>query len=255
MLCGALLDAEVLEHRRRSRRRRCGARRRGSAASSTPQRARVVGDRRPARERVEHAPRRRSTCSREELVVDAGPPGRARRPARPGTRRRVPGRTRRWKSASSAVSVRDAGRCTIIDRSGSLAISLQHHARAREALRLPRVLADEHRDLGVLEVAARVAAVELVLDPDLAGLLLGQRARAVARAERPQEGAAVGAAEVVPLAAAAVVEDRLAAVLVARSARSRAATSAIAVSQSISSKRAVRRGGAAARSGGARPFW
>ena len=91
----------------------------------------------------------------------------------------------------------------------------QDHAGAREALRLPRVLADEDRDLGVLEVAARVAAVEMRVDEELAGLLLGERARAVARAERAQDRAAVGAAEVVALAAAAVVEDRLAAVLVA----------------------------------------
>ena len=47
--------------------------------------------------------------------------------------------------------------------------------------------------------------------------------------------AAVAAAEVVPLPAAAVEEDLLAAVLGDRRRRSRAATSAIAVSQSISS--------------------
>ena len=91
----------------------------------------------------------------------------------------------------------------------------QDGAGAREALRLPRVLADEQRHLGVGEVAARVAAVELRVDPELAGLLLRERAGAVARAERAQRRGAVGAAEVVPLAAAAVVEDRLAAVLVA----------------------------------------
>ena len=61
---------------------------------------------------------------------------------------------------------------------------LQDGARAREAVRLPRVLADEHRDLGVLEVAGRVAAraaEELAVDPELAGLLLRERVRGVAR--------------------------------------------------------------------------
>ena len=123
----------------------------------------------------------------------------------------VPGRTRRWKSAIFAVSV-ITGSMTIIERAGSLAISLSTDARARETLRHPRVLADEHRHLGVLELAAGVAAVEVGVDPRLAGLLLRQRVGAVARTERLQERAAVGAAEVVALAAAAVVEDLVAAV-------------------------------------------
>ena len=42
---------------------------------------------------------------------------------------------------------------TISVRAGIAAISLSDDARAREAVRLPRVLADEDRDLGVLEVA------------------------------------------------------------------------------------------------------
>ena len=95
---------------------------------------------------------------------------------------------------------------------------LQDDARAREPVRLPRVLADEHRDLGALEVGRRVAAraaEELAVDPELAGLLLRERVRHVAHAERRARGRAVGAAEVVPLPAAAVVEDRRAAVLVA----------------------------------------
>jgi len=58
----------------------------------------------------------------------------------------------------------------------------------------------------VLELAAGVAAVERVLDPSLAGLLLGECARAEAGSERAQKGAAVAAAEVVSLTAAAVVE-------------------------------------------------
>ena len=92
---------------------------------------------------------------------------------------------------------------------------VEHRARAREALRHPRVLADEHRHLGVLELAAGVPAVEVRVDPCLAGLLLRQRIRPVARADRLEERAAVGAAEVVALPAAAVVEDLVAAVGVA----------------------------------------
>ncbi len=95
---------------------------------------------------------------------------------------------------------------------------VEHDAGAREALRHPRVLADEHRDLGVLELAAGVPAVEVGVDPVLTGLLLCQRVRAVVRAERLEERAAVRAAEVVALAAAAVVEDLVAAVGVARCA-------------------------------------
>ena len=51
---------------------------------------------------------------------------------------------------------------------------LQHGACARETLRHPRVLPDEHRHLGVLELAAGMSAVELCVDPELAGLLLRQ---------------------------------------------------------------------------------
>src|SRR5207302_1279541 len=67
----------------------------------------------------------------------------------------------------------------------------------------------------VLELATRVGAVQEVLDPGLPRLLLRQRARAVARAHRAEERAGVAAAEVVALAAASVVEDRLAPVRVA----------------------------------------
>ena len=61
---------------------------------------------------------------------------------------------------------------------------LQRRAGVGEAVGLPRVLADEDGDLGVLEVAAGVSAEHLGVDPELAGLLLGQRARPEARAER-----------------------------------------------------------------------
>ena len=92
---------------------------------------------------------------------------------------------------------------------------LQRRARAREAVRHPRVLADEQRNLGVLEVGAHDAAEHLAVHPELAGLLLRQRVRAVPAPERPHHRPAVGAAEMIALPAAAVVEDRLATVLVA----------------------------------------
>jgi hypothetical protein len=62
------------------------------------------------------------------------------------------------------------------------------HARA-EALRHPRVLADEHGHLAALELAASVRAAQPVLDPRFDRLLLGQRARAerdpIARRKAP----------------------------------------------------------------------
>ena len=64
----------------------------------------------------------------------------------------MPGRTWRWKSASSAVSVR-RGSMTISGALGIVGDLLERGAGAREAVGLPRVLADEDRDLGVLEVA------------------------------------------------------------------------------------------------------
>jgi hypothetical protein len=89
---------------------------------------------------------------------------------------------------------------------------------AREPVRLPRVLADEHRDLGALEIAGGVAAratVELAVDPELPRLLLGERVRGVDRAEGLAGGGAVRPAEMIPLPAATVVEDGVAAVSVA----------------------------------------
>ena len=60
---------------------------------------------------------------------------------------------------------------------------LEDPAGLREAVRLPRVLAPEHGDLGVLVVAGGVAAraaEQLPVDPELAGLLLGERVGVVA---------------------------------------------------------------------------
>ena len=79
----------------------------------------------------------------------------------------------------------------------------------------PRVLAEEHRDVAVLEVATGVGAEHAVTDPELAGLLLGEGVAAVTRAERAAGGAGVGAGQVIALSAATVVENRLSAVGIA----------------------------------------
>ncbi|COV84551.1 Uncharacterised protein [Mycobacterium tuberculosis] len=97
-------------------------------------------------------------------------------------------------------------------QAGILGDLVEHDPGPREALRHPWVLPDEHRHLGVLELAARVTAVQLEVDPGFAGLLLRQRIRPVARPQCLQKGAAVGAAEVIALSAAAVVEDLVPAV-------------------------------------------
>ena len=78
---------------------------------------------------------------------------------------------------------------------------------------LPGVLADEHRHLAVLEIAMHAGAHHLALHPGLARLLLRQRVGAVAHAERLERAIGIGGAQVVALAAAAVVQDAFAAVL------------------------------------------
>ena len=252
VLFGRLLDAEVLEHRRRCRRRRCAARRRGSG----PRRRRSA--RRSRRRHVGEAPRAPASaavaCARRGTRGRRGPPGRATATSAARHQASVPGRTRRWKSASLAVSVDDG-----VDHDhralGVLGDLLAATTRARGKLCDIHGFLPTNTRTSACSNSPRVcAAVEPSVDPGLAGLLLRQRARAVARAERAQERAAVAAAEVVALAAAAVVEDRLAAVLVARPPRSAAAISAIAVSQSISSK--LPSGAPAQRRRQAvRPFW
>ena len=67
----------------------------------------------------------------------------------------------------------------------------------------------------MLELAARVPAVQMGVDPGLSGLLLRQRIRPIARPDRLEKGAGVRAAQMVSLAAAAVVEDFVATVGVA----------------------------------------
>ena len=100
---------------------------------------------------------------------------------------------------------------------GVVGDGLEDPARLREPVRLPGVLAPEHRHLRVLVVARGVAArpaEQLPVDPELAGLLLGERVRVVADTERRTERAAVPTTEMVALAAAAVEEDLVAAVFV-----------------------------------------
>ena len=85
-------------------------------------------------------------------------------------------------------------------------------------MRVPGILAEEHAAGGVLHVGGGVArhcAEELSVDPELAGFLLGERVRGVLHTEGLTGGSGVAAGQMVALAAAAVIEDRLTAVLVA----------------------------------------
>src|SRR5271155_5836387 len=91
----------------------------------------------------------------------------------------------------------------------------QNGTRALEAMRLPWVLADEHGDLGLLVAAAEAGPEEFVVDPELAGLFLGERVGAENRAERAPGRGAVASAKMIPLPAAAVIEDARAAELLA----------------------------------------
>ena len=79
----------------------------------------------------------------------------------------------------------------------------------------PRVLARKERDLAVLEVAAQRRAEHLAHHQHLAGLLLRDGVRLEPNTERALGRRAIGAAEMVALPAAAVVDDRLAAMGVA----------------------------------------
>ena len=125
-----------------------------------------------------------------------------------------PGATWRWKSASSAVSV-TRGSMTTIDRSASLAIAFN----VVRAWGMPWLIhgflpmknATSHSSNSPRTALPNISAV----DPDLPALLLGDGAAAVPAAEPLVQRGAVGPAEMVSLPAAAVVEDLVAAVLVA----------------------------------------
>ena len=88
----------------------------------------------------------------------------------------------------------------------------QDHPCASEAVRLEWVLAQEDGHLGVLEIAMHAGAHHLALHPGFAGLLLRQRIGAVDDAQRLDRAVGIRAAEVVSLAATAVVKDAGAAV-------------------------------------------
>ena len=78
---------------------------------------------------------------------------------------------------------------------------------AREAVRLERVLAQEDGDLGVLEVAVHACAHHLALHPGFASFFLSQGIRSVDHAKGLDRAVGIGGAEVVALAATAVVQD------------------------------------------------
>ena len=226
------LDAEVLEHGD-ARRRRDAPRRRGARGPRRPRRWRSSS--------VTSIDLKRASTSSRPLACSVSQAS-ACRPSwttiatiAASSQRHGPGATWRWKSASSAVSV-TRGSITTIDRSGSLAIALRV-VRAWGMLWLSvRVLADEERHLALVELAAHGVAEHRAVDPHLAALLLGDGAGAVLAAEPLVERRAVRTAQVVGLAAAAVVQDLVAAVGVADRAEPLRRPRATAVSQSTSSK-------------------
>ena len=196
---------------------------------------------------------RPSACSAKPLPLQEAPPERSRRPSpRAGTRHRLASpaggcrRYRRSPCGGGSITIRQALRIV-----RDLA---QREARARDAVREPRVLAQEQSHLAVLEVAARVAADHLRRDPELAGLLLRERARAGARTRAATASPArirrAGDSPGRRLRSRRSIRRR------ARrgSPRSAPTTSWIAVSQSISSNvpSARRRSGLVRRCG---PFW
>ena len=91
---------------------------------------------------------------------------------------------------------------------------VEHHPRPREALRHPGVLTNVDRDLGVLELTAGMPAVQVLVDPGLARLLLCQRVGAVLGSDGLQEGTAIGPAQVIALTAPAVIKDLVSAITV-----------------------------------------
>ncbi len=106
-----------------------------------------------------------------------------------GQRRQAPGV---GAGAHGEVEVRHGGglaapRIDDDQRAGWIVLDrLQQRPRPREAVRLPRVLADEDGHFAMLEVAVDAAAHHLSLHPGFAGLLLGQRIGAVLHPERLQ---------------------------------------------------------------------
>ena len=89
---------------------------------------------------------------------------------------------------------------------------LQRRAGVGHAVALVRVLADDEGDLALVELTAHRVAEHRPVDQHLAALLLGDRAGAEPAAEPLVQRRPVRTAQVVALAAAAVIEDLVAAV-------------------------------------------
>ena len=233
--------------RRRSRRRRCGGRRPARRSSVDAGDRAVAGD-------VDRAEVRAH-------LVDAGgvlgqPRGRSTRPSCTSTapmaarhQASVPGRTWRWRSASSAVSVR-RGSMTISARAGSRAISFS-------VVRARGKPCDCHGFLPTKTPTSACSKSPRTWVPSIWPLTQNSPVFSWAsalerkrRAERGAGGGGVRAAEVVPLPAAAVVEDRRA----RRRCRARRRSGPRprrSRCPSRSPRRCRRAAGAAARSGGA----
>src|SRR6185437_12686866 len=91
---------------------------------------------------------------------------------------------------------------------------VQMVARVREAVGDPGIGADHEQQVAMMHVLGGVtglAAEQMAVDPEVAGLLLRQRVEYVARPQRAQESGRIGAARVIALAPAAIERDRLAA--------------------------------------------
>lgn len=93
--------------------------------------------------------------------------------------------------------------------SGILGDVLQYGASSGHPMGLVGVLAEEHRDLGVLEVPVGVAPGEVGIDPGLAALLLGERIGPVPGTQRCRERLTVDPTQVIALTTAAVQQDGL----------------------------------------------
>src|ERR1017187_3964064 len=96
------------------------------------------------------------------------------------------------------------GRNVAEDRTGAL-----------KAMGLPRVLADEYRDLRLLVASAESRPKKHMVDPELTGLFLGQRVGAEDRAERAPRRCSIAAAQMIALPDAAEIENARAAISIA----------------------------------------
>ena len=91
----------------------------------------------------------------------------------------------------------------------------QFLAGVAKAVRHPRVGAEEDHQVGVFDALGGMTdlrAEQVAVEPEIAGLLLGERTVEAGAAERADEADAVGPAEVIALAAAAVEGEAFAAV-------------------------------------------